>query len=153
MSELEAAALAYRQAKKIYETWLNAEDDHDLWASDPYGDLQNARDNVLKVAAQTEAPHIPTSPQNLDALIQRNEERRRVKATIKTPRWFLESDGNIMTNDCTIICMLSGPVEYYHSPPEEFGPFVIHARNDMPEDDIDQLLALIATLQAALSER
>ena len=109
-------------------------------------------DRIAEALRSAASHTIPMPQHELDALIQRNEERKRVKATITTPRWFVDPDGDISAEDGTLICMFRDPGGYNYNPPEESASPIVYARNDTPEDDIDQLLALIADLQSALQD-
>ena len=96
----------------------------------------------------------------LATLIERNKERRKIKTAATKGPWDVAQPSSPDPQEILCDGVVIARAYSWDGPPRQRiaqaycnGRFIAHARNDTPEDDIDQLLAWNADLQAALAER
>lgn len=130
-------------------------DDNCDWIVMKHGALINLRGDIvdhINAAVEAATSHIPTPQFDLDTLIQRNEERKQIKIGVTSGPWTALSAWDHQEDVLQWYVDMPQSASNSELLIEIDATFIAHARNDTPENDIDQLLALIADLQAALQE-
>lgn len=136
---------AFVLARRLYSRLAFAprETHIDLIAQEIAAAVEDAKSKIVPV---------PMPEHELEALIDRNTARKLIRARIAKEPWLANpGHGTIWTGGHYV-------GRTGHPGPQTMqdlvhADFIVAAHNDTPEDDIDQLLALIADLQAALQER